>query len=385
MSSRKHSREPDVLVKVASGALFHAQSCILRSFCANAEGLPAAEEWDVSGLLLDGQPFSRETVSCWMNCAYSLIDGSEQLGQHDIEQLSSAGLAQVLAFANAVGSSEGLFRAACSQLQHLKFVVQLPEQVLQLPLATFIYCFRGIYEPELVRYNLQGKASVGRPLATLAQRSDVRQQVAQQLSALLQVAHVLHLQPLLDVLHQFIYSNVNSAVGRDTDSILSGVEGLVFSDAVLEAALGSSALSKETYVNSVLSAPCNLAPGADGYGGLFKPVGTPKDSVRFDTLEFDAELLCGFAGGQAGDTVKVTLALFSNWWTGGSAKGWIRLEVPTASGVRSTLTLPAQLLVGSTCANAAELEAFLRVEAEPLRYSQAEWLGPCTPGCMCCC
>ena len=146
---------------------------------------------------------------------------------------------------------------------------------------------------------------------------------------------------------------------------------VVFSDAVLEAALGSSSFSKEAYINSVLSAPGNLAPGADGYGGLFKPVGTPKYSGRFDTLEFDAELLRDFAGGRADDTVKVTLALFSNWWAGGSANGWIRLEVP-ASGVRSTLTLPAQLLVGSTCANAEELEAFLRVEVEPRRYSQAE-------------
>jgi hypothetical protein len=81
MRSLKRRRETDLLIKVAAGEPLEAESLLLRSLsCAvsdSARGLPAAaEEWDVSGLLLDGQPFTRETVSCWLSCAYSAIHGT---------------------------------------------------------------------------------------------------------------------------------------------------------------------------------------------------------------------------------------------------------------------------------------------------------------------
>jgi hypothetical protein len=138
------SCETDMLIKVASGEPLQAESSVLRSCCESARGLPtAAEEWDASGLLLDGQPFSRETVSCWLSCAQGLLHGSEQLCADDIQQLSSVtGLTQVLAFADAVGSCVGLCRTACSQVHQLKFVLQLPEQELKLPLAGYTYCLQ---------------------------------------------------------------------------------------------------------------------------------------------------------------------------------------------------------------------------------------------------
>jgi hypothetical protein len=73
----------------------------------------------------------------------------------------------------------------------------------------------------------------------------VHQQLAKQTVALLRVAHMLRLQPLLDVLHHFLLLNAGMPVDND-NGVLSGVMGLVF-DAVLEAALGSSSLSKEAY------------------------------------------------------------------------------------------------------------------------------------------
>ena len=64
MGTRKRSRETDLLIKVASGEPLQAKSFLVRGLCESAEGLPAAaEEWDVSGLLLDGQPFTRETAA----------------------------------------------------------------------------------------------------------------------------------------------------------------------------------------------------------------------------------------------------------------------------------------------------------------------------------
>jgi hypothetical protein len=115
----------------------------VKAFSSCAKALPAdAEQWDVSGLLLDGQPFSRETVQCWINCAYSALHGVSELDAEDKQQLSTAiGLKQVLAFGHAVGSAEALFAAACSQLSELKVVVQLPEQKLEVPVGKHCICF----------------------------------------------------------------------------------------------------------------------------------------------------------------------------------------------------------------------------------------------------
>jgi hypothetical protein len=304
-------------------------------------------------LLCDEKPFSRETVSCWLSSAQHFLDGSAELGMQDIQQLSTVeGLTQVLAFADAVGSPSGLSKALCSQLQQLKFVVQLPEQVLELPMARFIYGFDPGSNTQLVQYNLQQRARVGAPLVSAEQVHDVQQQVAKQLSALLQLAHALRLQPLLNTLHDFLLHNIKPG----GPFLLSGVVGLVFSDAVLEAALGSSTLSKEAYISSVLSQPCSLTPGAVGHASLLKPTGSPQYDPITSSLVFDAQLLQDFAGGKVGDSVKVTLSLFG---ASAAPRGFIRVKL--SSVCPSLVTLPAQLLLGYDFADAEALDDFMKV------------------------
>jgi hypothetical protein len=210
MSSAKRAREDeDIQIRVAAGQPVAAESFVLRSFSSCARSLPAdAEEWDVSGLLFDGQPFSHETVSCWLQCCSSSIYGAAVLDSDSISMLSTVtGLAQVLAFAQAVGSFMGTFQAACSQLQHLKFVVQLPEQVLELPMAGYTYYYSNTNDKQLVQYNMKCALKLGDVLASAEQCRDVQRGVAKQLSALLQLGTVLRLQPLLTVLHQFLLLN----------------------------------------------------------------------------------------------------------------------------------------------------------------------------------
>ena len=292
-------------------------------------------------MLFDGQPFSRETVSCWLQCCSSSIYGAAALDSNIISMLSTVmGLAQVLAFAQAVGCFTGTFQAACSQLQQLKLFVQLPEQVLELPVVGCSYTFD---DTQLVRYTGQ-RALVGAPLVFLEQRRDLQQQVAKQLSALLRLAHALRLQPLLDVLHRFLMTNCGLPSHR---LLLSGVTGLVFSDAVFEAALGSSTLSKEAYISTVMSLPCSLTPDVVGHGSLLKPVGEPRYLADEKVLAFYAQLLRDFLEGKAGATVKVHLNLFS---------GVIKLQLAPESGF---LQLPAQLLLGRTFSEGASLDGFL--------------------------
>ena len=365
MSSRKRSRETDLVIKIASGDPLQADSLLVRGLCDNARGLPAAaEEWDVSGLLLDGQPFSRETVSCWLSCVYSVVDGLTQLGPQDIEQLSTVtGLTQLLAFADAVGSSVGLLNSVCSQVQQLKFKIQLPEQhdELELPVAEYTYWFSD-KQLRLARIgcsNLKMRVALGGPLASEDQIFEVRKQVAKQTAALLYKAHVLRLQPLLTVLHQFI--RLNTWMGGTR--LLSGVMGLVFSDAVLEAALGSSTLSKEAYISSVLSQPCSLTPGSAGHSSLLEPVGPRTYDTDKDVLKFNAQLLQDFADARSGDLVRVELDLFG---TGVIKQGTITIR---STSRPQRVDLPVQLLLGSTIPCAACLEEFLTVSppAPPTR------------------
>lgn len=348
MGSRKRSRETDMAIKVASGDPIEADSLLVRTSCDNARGLPApADVWDVSGLLLDGQPFARDTVSCWLNCACSAVHGMAELNEQDVQQLSTvAGLAQVLAFADAVGSYKGLCNAACSQLKQLKFVVQLPVQVLELPVAGNVYQVRK--PQQVMQVNLQEKSDIGAPLATVKQWEDVQQQVGKQLSALLKVAHVLRLQLLLNTLHEFVFCSACTST-----SLFEGRLGLVFTDAVLEAAMGSSALSKEAYVSSVLSRPCSLTPGDSS--SLLKPLSKPVLTEQSKMLTFDAQLQREFAGGSVGDTVKVGIDFFEF----GRVVIANHEDLTSRATAKRKVVLPAQLLLGKSFQDEAALVKFL--------------------------
>ena len=105
MSSRKRGRDPedeDVQIRVAAGEPVAAESAVLRalSSCARRaldRTLPVhAAEWDVSGLLLDGKPYSRDTVSCWVQCCNSHNYGtnldSDSINQHSDRPDAGAGV-----------------------------------------------------------------------------------------------------------------------------------------------------------------------------------------------------------------------------------------------------------------------------------------------------
>lgn len=98
---------------------------LLAAYSSCARGLPAdATEWDVSQLVLLGQPVKRETVVKWLNAAYKPIHGDVYEHQHNNPASSMSGLAQLLAFADAVGSSRGLLLAFDTDAMELTADVQ---------------------------------------------------------------------------------------------------------------------------------------------------------------------------------------------------------------------------------------------------------------------
>jgi hypothetical protein len=355
MMQRKRAREADhdLQIKVASGQSIGAKSFTVRTFSECAEQLPAGtQEWDVSGLLNNGSPFDLSTVQCWVNCAYAAQHGVAELGTDDIAQLSTAkGLHLVLSFAHAVLSVKPLYDAACSQLDTLKFVVQLPEQTLQPVMQAGALMFEQADPLQLVCSTLSGDDPVGDPLASEQQREQVWQDIAGQTGSLLHMAHVLHLQQLLDALHDFIFMSIRWG----GSSLLYGILHLVITDEVLTTAFGSSTetyfstLSK-AYKNSVLTRPCSFSPGVVGCSCLLKPLDPPRSPTRFDAV-----LQKDFAGASAGDVVTVSLDLFAEG--GGCMHLW-------QEDNEGEMTMPAQLLLGHYIADADDLEALMGQPAD---------------------
>jgi hypothetical protein len=60
-----------------------------RSLRVPAAPVLSSCQWDVSGLLLDSEPFSHDTVKCWVGCAYSALYVQAELDEDDIQQLST--------------------------------------------------------------------------------------------------------------------------------------------------------------------------------------------------------------------------------------------------------------------------------------------------------
>jgi len=222
--------------------------------------------------------------------------------------------------------------AICGQLDHLAVSVQLEQQTLQLNISAVSYCFNDEATELFMADIKQTARQVGEDLMGEQQKVEVQRQVAQQVSALLHMAHVLRLQPLKERLHSFIFWSVSAC-----NTLLSGALKLVFTEEVLDAALGSSTLSKDTYINSVVSRPCGPLcqpmPSSGTEGMLFKPIagsaGTPNH-------KFKALVLQDFAGLSKGQEVTVELDLFKS----------SIMRVSAAGGI--TVVMPAQLLLGFT-------------------------------------
>lgn len=131
--------------------------------------------------------------------------------------------------------------------------------------------------------------------------------------------------------------------------LLYGVLSLVFTEAVLQAALGTSTMSKEAYMNSVLAKPCGLAQDYAACHKLFKRTGDIKRVPdQQGALQFEAQLLQDFQGGKAGDRVVIRFDLFKDGDDGGF---WIEHEVSA-----NEVWLPVQLWLGSSVSSAVELE-----------------------------
>lgn len=254
----------------------------------------------------------------------------------------------MLAFAHAVGSPGGLLQAACSQLQDLACSVQVGQKNLRLPLRKVVYSFDDT-TAKLKYESLAVKAEWTSRFVSQEQRQELRTQLASQLGALLHMAHVLQLQVLIDKLHAFIF--FNTAVSKAP--FLKGVLELVFIDLVLEAAMGSSTISKEAWISSMLSQPCSFSAQAFCHNRLLKPLGAFTCDPTTGVQRFKAKLLQDFAGLHKGAEVDVELDLF-------------RRSCPDLrlSAGSKELCMSTQLLLGHMVTDAADYKLLMYADLQ---------------------
>ncbi|WIA34147.1 hypothetical protein OEZ86_012511 [Tetradesmus obliquus] len=190
----------------AAAAPLVAAAYLVRMYSAVAMQLPETDEWDLSGLLLDGQPVSRDTVVAWLNAAYqNILYETYFEEQQDGPACSVDGLYKLLAFADAVDSTRPLMKACCTCLQHLQLYAQLGQQVIALQTDGRAYaCVNGtVFE----RADILSAAHAYRPDPEVpAEQQDAfRQQVAAQTERLLWLSYKLQLEPLIQRLHAFLH------------------------------------------------------------------------------------------------------------------------------------------------------------------------------------
>lgn len=177
-----------------------------------ARGLPAAaEEWDVSALLIEGQPVQRETVVAYINAISQHVNNEVVIEeQHDSKPTRSmTALAQLLAFADAVGTSRGLLLALDWQVSASELVaeVQLGDELVQLRGdACHFYAGRSLLELSTVM-TLEDSNIQMPKLADMKSAEDkvlLGEHVAAQTEVLLYLAYKLQLPVLQHVMAAFI-------------------------------------------------------------------------------------------------------------------------------------------------------------------------------------
>jgi hypothetical protein len=287
---------------LADAGFLEPDRWLVRSISSVASGLPEAEDWDLSSLLVDGQPVSSATVVAWLNAAYQAVREEDfqpqQLGEDP--RCSVEGLYKLLLFADAVGSTKPVLKACCTQLRTLQLHAQLGQQQVALETDRSPYVFehntnRLMCHPDLSSGGVYVEATPA--AATAEEQQTFKQQVAAKTEQLLWLAYKLQLQPLVLHMHHYIraLSWFYTSLLRDADAVST--------PRVLEVAGVANLLNgKQLLVNSVIGEVLQLSDIA--VTGL-------SDEQR-QPLKFNAVLQGSSLRTPQGATVPVELDLFGS-------------------------------------------------------------------------
>lgn len=259
--------ESDVLrIQVATSDFEFAESDplvadrgILTCWSSCVRGLTLdATEWDLSNLVIEGQAVERSTIVAWLNIIYQAVKAEVFESQEPNAAHTLRGMGQLLAFADAVGSSRGLMVALESHWvsvaddQVLTAEVRLGEHAITLRLADC--CLSTLTESlnstlELYRpgLHLGSLPYVGSSSDSIA---ECRRRFASDVEVLLFHAIKQQLPRLAEFARNFIKQ---SSWSNNRDTLLNNeAVTAVFSGRVLEAVLRHNDLLRRDMIDSIL-------------------------------------------------------------------------------------------------------------------------------------
>jgi hypothetical protein len=250
----------------------------------------------------------------WLNSAYTIFGecGDEDRFDDDSWLASTArALYMLLAFSDAVLSRKGIFTACLQQLDDLSIKTKVGVGPVFLRIAGGVYASTGTSEDRMQLTVTCPTDAAGRNVSQPCSEEEWEafvKDVALQCEALMFIGHKLKLQPLITTMHTFLQKNCGFSSKSEGSGMLLGRLGPVLSDRVVDAAMGSSTMTKQEWLHSILTKPC----GFSGTYGQYAFLDPDLTSVKFKdlTLYFPATLSRDFAGSKEGTTVDVKLKLF---------------------------------------------------------------------------
>ena len=268
-----------------------ADPCVVMAMSQCARSLPIRDTWDLTQLIVQDRPVSRNTVIAWLNLAYNVInccDFEAQTGDTTAADFSS-----LLSFADAVNSKKSLLDAALGKyLPDLRFHLKLGDKAVQLR-TDRIYYFNPKSALQLLEGQLASVSSLG-TAASEETKSAFLSQLAGQTEHLLYISLKLRLPTLLEKLKGFI--RLGTGFGSSSN-FLRPVVDEILTPRVLDAAAGQN-LGKESLLSTMTG---------DDLWKVLTPVNMPAELES--RLRFDATLNDDLAGQPKGSVVPVIVRL----------------------------------------------------------------------------
>ncbi|KAI8466571.1 MAG: hypothetical protein J3K34DRAFT_524435 [Monoraphidium minutum] len=259
--------EPTLFLQLSAGDRVPAHRELLQFMSSCVKGLPPGDIWDLSEVLVEGEPVSRAVVVAWVEVVYNASptsysdDGTELPPEEPGRGVPAAPL---LLFADAVGSSARVIRACYERCkaQFEAITVKLGSEQLQLSLDGRGYCC--LPSGDLIECTVSRDDVLRQlPMPQEAAFKVIRPQIAAQLEPMLHLAYRLRLDELRDKLHHFVLTNTMFRSSLLTRGLLTSA---VFSERVM-AAVDRRKL-RDAWIDSVI----NEAGDASRAGGLFEVV-----------------------------------------------------------------------------------------------------------------
>lgn len=295
----------------------------------------------------------RSTVVAWLNLAYTATLGTpfEEVPQQDDPANTLTDLVQLLAFADALGSSRGLLLSLDARVTSLRVLVQLGET--SEPLASRCPYFKSKTSPSLAFF-ARGDTFLSRTTAQAANPDQLEvavQQLAQQVESLLYLACKLQLKNIQQLVVTFIFNNSYSEAsmlrgvpmtGMLSERVLATAAGAHVIHEALASRLSSCVLSLEQPDTNRGSSSSSTAFGLPQ---LQLDVEPADDFYMLAPIKFTATLREDFVFFDKGQQVQVEMDLCGGSVTlsaEGRVTQWGEDYTPA-----TCLQLPMQVLLGA--------------------------------------